>query len=58
MIVAEAPNEGRKSQDQNSQPDSDASYDLVSGAASHAPGSPRDVGKGRKGEESEEEDWE
>ncbi|MCJ1245330.1 hypothetical protein MMC30_002534 [Trapelia coarctata] len=48
--------EPRKSQDQNSQPDSDASYDLVSGAASHAPGSPRD--KGRKGEESEEEDWE
>ena len=59
--TTEAPSEPRKSQDQNSQPDSDASYDLVSGAASHAPGSPRDGGekdKRKKGEESDEEDWE
>lgn len=38
-----------------SQPDSDASYDLVSGAASRAGGSPRDI---KKVEESDEEDWE
>jgi len=50
--------EDRKSHDEKSQPDSEASYDLVgaaSGAPSHAPGSPREV---RKGEDSEEEDWE
>ena len=46
----------RRSQDQHSQPDSDASYDLVSGATSQAPGSP--VRETTKGEESEEEDWE
>ncbi|KAI4158509.1 MAG: hypothetical protein LQ342_007350 [Letrouitia transgressa] len=45
----------RRSQDQNSQPDSDASYDLVSGATSRAPGSPKkDEGEGS----DEEGDWE
>ncbi|KAL9611708.1 MAG: hypothetical protein Q9167_003670 [Letrouitia subvulpina] len=45
----------RRSQDQNSQPDSDASYDLVSGATSRAPGSPKKDG----GDGSDEEgDWE
>jgi hypothetical protein len=52
------PSEPRKSHDEKSQADSDGSYDVVgaaSGAPSHAPGSPRES---RKGEESEEEDWE
>ncbi|MCJ1485963.1 hypothetical protein MMC06_006139 [Schaereria dolodes] len=62
----------RRSQDQHSQPDSDASYDLVSGATSRAPGSPKDEkekglgiegrakkeGAGTVAEESDEEDWE
>lgn len=45
------PAESRRSQDAQSQPDSDTSYDLVSGATSRAPGSP-------KKDEDEEEDWE
>jgi hypothetical protein len=52
------PEESRKSHDEKSQADSDASYDVVgaaSGAPSRAPGSPKDS---RKGDESEEEDWE
>lgn len=64
------PAERRKSGDQHSQPDSDASYDLVSGATSRTPGSPGDereketskkrtVGVGGTvKEESDEEDWE
>ena len=61
------PNEPRKSQDQHSQPDSDASYDLVSGATSQAPGSPKEekekdkkkeVPEGGAAVESDEEDWE
>ncbi|KIN01328.1 hypothetical protein OIDMADRAFT_123386 [Oidiodendron maius Zn] len=51
------PSEPRKS-DEKSQADSDASYDVVnaaSGAPSQAPASPRES---RKGEDSEEEDWE
>jgi hypothetical protein len=49
---------GRKSQDEKSQADSDISYDMVgatSGAPSHAPSSPKEP---KKGDESEEEDWE
>lgn len=52
------PSEPRKSHDEKSQADSDASYDVVgaaSGAPSRAPGSPRES---RKGDDSEEEDWE
>jgi hypothetical protein len=52
------PNEPRKSHDEKSQAGSDGSYDVVgaaSGAPSQAPASPRDS---RKGEDSEEEDWE
>lgn len=45
------PAESRRSQDAQSQPDSDTSYDLVSGATSMAPGSP-------KKDDDEEEDWE
>ncbi|MCJ1417350.1 hypothetical protein MMC32_003693 [Xylographa parallela] len=54
------PNEPRKSQDQHSQPDSDASYDLVSGATSQAPPSPREDKKDHadKNDDDEEEDWE
>lgn len=49
----------RRSQDLHSQPDSDASYDLVSGATSRAPGSPKDEKKRAEGETSDEEpDWE
>ncbi|KAL8728102.1 MAG: hypothetical protein Q9166_005627 [cf. Caloplaca sp. 2 TL-2023] len=54
----------RRSQDQHSQPDSDASYDLVSGATSRAPGSPKeekgaDVKENRKEESDDDEpDWE
>jgi len=52
------PEESRKSHDEKSQADSDGSYDVVgaaSGAPSHAPGSPKES---RKGDDSEEEDWE
>ncbi|KAI9840444.1 MAG: hypothetical protein M1837_001600 [Sclerophora amabilis] len=56
------PTDSRKSNDQNSQPDSDASYDVVSGAPSaapsHAPGSPRRGSKKAEGGDSDEEDWE
>jgi len=52
------PEESRKSHDEKSQADSDGSYDVVgaaSGAPSRAPGSPKDS---RKGDDSEDEDWE
>lgn len=52
------PEEPRKSHDEKSQADSDGSYDVVgaaSGAPSRAPNSPKDS---RKGDDSEEEDWE
>ncbi|KAH0558867.1 hypothetical protein GP486_004502 [Trichoglossum hirsutum] len=53
------PGDEGKSHDQYSQPDSDASYDVVSGAPSgapsHAPGSPI---KKKSAEDSDEEDWE
>ncbi|MCJ1455989.1 hypothetical protein MMC28_006346 [Mycoblastus sanguinarius] len=56
------PAEPRRSQDQHSQADSDASYDLVSGATSRAPGSPKEARGGEKDgkreEDDEEEDWE
>ncbi|KIW29632.1 uncharacterized protein PV07_05435 [Cladophialophora immunda] len=53
--------EGRRSHDEKSVADSDASYDLVSGANSRAPGSPKDdLGRSptKAEEESDEEDWE
>ncbi|OAX79549.1 hypothetical protein ACJ72_06131 [Emergomyces africanus] len=58
--------ERRNSNDQQSQADSDASYDLVSGAASRAPNSPKESEKPAlttsssptKPEDSDEEDWE
>ncbi|KAF2434252.1 BSD-domain-containing protein [Tothia fuscella] len=49
------PAEPRKSNDQGSTAGSDASYDIVSGATSKAPGSPDEM---PKVEESDEEDWE
>lgn len=52
------PEEPRKSHDEKSQADSDGSYDVVgaaSGAPSRAPGSPKES---RKGDDSEDEDWE
>ncbi|KAF2729448.1 hypothetical protein EJ04DRAFT_546315 [Polyplosphaeria fusca] len=52
----------RRSNDEKSVADSDASYDLVSGAPSRAPsrapGSPQDKKKEVVAEESDEEDWE
>lgn len=47
------PQEPRRSNDQQSQPDSESSYDLVSGATSHNLASPKG-----KSDESDEEDWE
>ncbi|KAI4155352.1 MAG: hypothetical protein LQ340_001041 [Diploschistes diacapsis] len=58
------PLEHRKSQDQHSQSGSDASYDLVSGATSKTPSSPKEESGTKKPgertvkEESDEEDWE
>ena len=51
------PVEARHSEDGKSQADSDASYDLVSGATSRAPGSPKEA-RVKKEEDDEEEDWE
>ena len=52
--------EPRRSHDEKSVADSDASYDLVSGATSRAPGSPKEEKRtaAGKNEDSEEEDWE
>ncbi|RKF74941.1 BSD domain-containing protein C22A12.14c [Golovinomyces cichoracearum] len=49
------PEESRKSQDNKSMADSDASYDVVGTASAIAPGSPQET---RTIDESEEEDWE
>ena len=46
--------EGRRSHDEKSVADSEASYDMVSGAPSHAASSPKE----KKVDESDEEDWE
>lgn len=46
------PNESRRSEE-----GSDASYDLVSGATSRAPGSPKET-KGKGNDDDEEEEWE
>lgn len=43
----------RRSHDEKSVADSEASYDLVSGAASHAAGSPK-----QRKEEDSDDDWE
>ena len=51
------PTESRCSEDMHSQPGSDASYDLVSGATSRAPGSPKETKDAEKKDE-DEEDWE
>ncbi|KAH8711881.1 hypothetical protein GQ44DRAFT_762948 [Phaeosphaeriaceae sp. PMI808] len=56
------PTQPRRSNDEKSVADSDASYDVVSGATSRAPGSPQQEKKKveaeESDEESEEEDWE
>lgn len=59
------PAQPRRSNDEKSVADSDASYDLVSGttsrAPSRAPGSPRTKAEQKKvveEEESEDDDWE
>lgn len=48
------PNEPRRSNDQGSQPDSESSYDLVSGATSRTPASPREKSK----DDDSDDDWE
>lgn len=51
----------KKSADDRSQADSEASYDVVgarSGISSQAPGSPRPAADAKKGDDSDEEDWE
>ncbi|KZF21010.1 BSD-domain-containing protein [Xylona heveae TC161] len=48
----------RRSNDGHSQADSDASYDVVSGATSRTPGSPKEDRRETVNEESDEEDWE
>ncbi|KAE8421699.1 hypothetical protein BDV36DRAFT_247332 [Aspergillus pseudocaelatus] len=48
------PNEPRKSNDQQSQPDSESSYDLVSGATSRTPASPKEKAK----DDDSDDDWE
>jgi hypothetical protein len=52
------PAEPRRSNDLNSMAGSDASYDIVSGANSRAPGSPTTAVDLKKVDESDEEDWE
>lgn len=57
------PSESRRSNDQQSQADSDGSYDLVSGTTSRSPGSPKEtptsnLGSTSKPDDSDEEDWE
>lgn len=54
------PNEPRRSNDQQSQADSESSYDVVSGATSRTPGSPKEktpASTDSKGDESDD-DWE
>ncbi|KAH8427597.1 BSD domain-containing protein [Aspergillus melleus] len=48
------PNEPRRSNDQQSQADSESSYDVVSGATSRTPASPKDKSK----DDDSDEDWE
>lgn len=48
------PTEPRRSNDQQSQPDSESSYDLVSGATSRTPASPKEKAK----DEESDDDWE
>ncbi|KAL5343634.1 hypothetical protein BJX70DRAFT_353067 [Aspergillus crustosus] len=48
------PNEPRRSNDQVSQPDSESSYDLVSGTASRAPTSPKE----KSNDDDSDDDWE
>ncbi|CAI7589372.1 unnamed protein product [Penicillium bialowiezense] len=49
--------EPRRSNDQQSQADSESSYDVVSGAASKTPGSPKEKDAASKADDSDE-DWE
>ncbi|BDD62915.1 hypothetical protein MPDQ_007889 [Monascus purpureus] len=53
------PSEPRRSNDQQSQADSESSYDLVSGTTSRAPESPKEkTHLSSTAEDSDEEDWE
>lgn len=53
------PNEHRRSNDQQSQADSESSYDVVSGTTSRTPGSPKEKSPAAdaKGDDSDD-DWE
>ncbi|RLL99604.1 hypothetical protein CFD26_106995 [Aspergillus turcosus] len=53
------PDEPRRSNDQQSQPDSESSYDLVSGNTSRAPGSPKEKSPTAAAKDDDsDEDWE
>ncbi|KAL2012430.1 hypothetical protein VTN00DRAFT_5148 [Thermoascus crustaceus] len=52
------PGEPRRSNDQQSQPDSESSYDLVSGATSRALGSPKEKSPPNTKADDSDEDWE
>jgi hypothetical protein len=53
------PDEPRRSNDQQSQPDSESSYDLVSGNTSRAPGSPKEKSPTTAAKDDDsDEDWE
>lgn len=50
--------EPRRSNDQQSQADSESSYDVVSGAASRTPGSPKEKSPAAAKADDSDEDWE
>lgn len=50
--------EPRRSNDQQSQPDSESSYDVVSGATTQTPASPREKPADNKADDSDDDDWE
>jgi hypothetical protein len=50
--------EPRRSNDQHSQADSESSYDVVSGAASRTPGSPKEKSPIAAKADESDEDWE
>ncbi|OJK02311.1 hypothetical protein ASPACDRAFT_76712 [Aspergillus aculeatus ATCC 16872] len=54
IVKTANPTEPRRSNDQQSQPDSESSYDLVSGATSRTPASPKEKPK----DDESDDDWE
>lgn len=52
------PTEPRRSNDQQSQADSESSYDVVSGTTSRTPGSPKEKSPTEAKADDSEDDWE